>query len=183
MQGDPFKTLFVGRLSYDVTEKKLRREFEEYGPINSVSIVHNIKSGALPLLSPSTPFLLKAATAAALSGQQLQQLLCMSAATPGRCVQTRTHRVHCGALSAGCALLPLVPTLLALAAAAAAAAAAAFPPVTPCLHDERCSGTSCKRRTGAPQVMAPGNRLGCHCACTQASPAGTPSSSSSTRTT
>ena len=48
VQGDPFKTLFVGRLSYDVTEKRLRREFEEYGPIKSVSIVHNIKSGALP---------------------------------------------------------------------------------------------------------------------------------------
>ena len=54
MQGDPFKTLFVGRLSYDVTEKKLRREFEEYGPIKSVSIVHNIKSGALPLISTSS---------------------------------------------------------------------------------------------------------------------------------
>jgi RNA recognition motif. (a.k.a. RRM, RBD, or RNP domain) len=46
LQGDPFKTLFVGRLGYDVTEKRLRREFEEYGAIKSISIVHNIKSGA-----------------------------------------------------------------------------------------------------------------------------------------
>lgn len=45
-QGDPFKTLFVGRLSYDVTDKRLRREFEEYGAVKSVSIVHNIKSGS-----------------------------------------------------------------------------------------------------------------------------------------
>lgn len=53
LQGDPFKTLFVGRLSYDVTEKRLRREFEEYGPIKSISIVHNIKSGASLLLCSS----------------------------------------------------------------------------------------------------------------------------------
>lgn len=39
LQSDPFKTLFVGRLSYDITEKKLMREFEEFGPIKSVSIV------------------------------------------------------------------------------------------------------------------------------------------------
>lgn len=45
MQGDPFKTLFVGRLSFDVTEKKLQREFEEYGPIKNVTLVHNTKSG------------------------------------------------------------------------------------------------------------------------------------------
>jgi RNA recognition motif-containing protein len=45
-QGDPYKTLFVSRLSYDVTDKKLRREFEEFGPISSVKIVHDT-SGAL----------------------------------------------------------------------------------------------------------------------------------------
>jgi len=39
MQGDPFRTLFVSRLSYDVTDKKLRREFEEYGPIKRARIV------------------------------------------------------------------------------------------------------------------------------------------------
>ena len=33
---DAYKTLFVGRLSYDVTDKKLRREFERYGPLKDV---------------------------------------------------------------------------------------------------------------------------------------------------
>ena len=37
--GDPFKTLFVARLSFEVTEAKLRREFEVYGPIKKVSLV------------------------------------------------------------------------------------------------------------------------------------------------
>ncbi|KAJ3331652.1 hypothetical protein HDU76_002610 [Blyttiomyces sp. JEL0837] len=36
---DPYKTLFVGRLSYDTTEKQLKREFELYGPVVSVRIV------------------------------------------------------------------------------------------------------------------------------------------------
>jgi U1 small nuclear ribonucleoprotein len=36
---DPFKTLFVGRLSYDTTEKRLRREFEQYGKVKSVKMV------------------------------------------------------------------------------------------------------------------------------------------------
>ncbi|KAJ3091277.1 hypothetical protein HK100_007218, partial [Physocladia obscura] len=36
---DPYKTLFVGRLSYAVTEKMLRREFEQFGPIISVRLV------------------------------------------------------------------------------------------------------------------------------------------------
>jgi U1 small nuclear ribonucleoprotein len=31
--------LFVGRLSYDTTEKKLRREFEQFGPIRNVRLV------------------------------------------------------------------------------------------------------------------------------------------------
>lgn len=38
-QGDPYKTIVVARLSFDVTEKKLRREFEEYGPIKRVRVV------------------------------------------------------------------------------------------------------------------------------------------------
>lgn len=50
MQGDPFKTLFVGRLSFDATEKKLQREFEEYGPIKAVTLVHSTKSGDWPPL-------------------------------------------------------------------------------------------------------------------------------------
>ncbi|KAJ3405422.1 hypothetical protein CcCBS67573_g00523 [Chytriomyces confervae] len=36
---DPYKTLFVGRLSYGVTEKLLRREFEQFGPVISIRIV------------------------------------------------------------------------------------------------------------------------------------------------
>ena len=50
LQGDPFKTLFVGRISYDATEKKLRREFEEYGPIKSIRLVNEKRSGARPAL-------------------------------------------------------------------------------------------------------------------------------------
>jgi hypothetical protein len=50
LQGDPFKTLFVGRISYDITEKKLRREFEEFGPIKSVRLVEEQKSGAFTLV-------------------------------------------------------------------------------------------------------------------------------------
>ena len=42
--GDPFATLFVGRLSYATSEAKLRREFEEYGGIKSIRIVED-KSG------------------------------------------------------------------------------------------------------------------------------------------
>ena len=34
-------TLFVGRLSYDVTERKLRREFEVYGPLKKVKIIND----------------------------------------------------------------------------------------------------------------------------------------------
>lgn len=36
--GDPLKTLFVARLSYKTTEKKLKKEFEVYGPIKKVKI-------------------------------------------------------------------------------------------------------------------------------------------------
>ena len=46
LQGDPFKTLFVGRLSYEVTERKLKREFEEFGPIKRVRLVHDKNTGA-----------------------------------------------------------------------------------------------------------------------------------------
>lgn len=46
VQGDPFKTLFVARVSYDATEKKLKREFEEYGPVKRVSLIVDEKSGA-----------------------------------------------------------------------------------------------------------------------------------------
>lgn len=34
-------TLFVGRLSYDVTERKLRREFEVYGAVKKITIIND----------------------------------------------------------------------------------------------------------------------------------------------
>ncbi|KAJ3175851.1 hypothetical protein HDU87_005679 [Geranomyces variabilis] len=40
---DPYKTLFVSRLSYDTTEKDLKREFGKFGPIKSLRIVTNSK--------------------------------------------------------------------------------------------------------------------------------------------
>ncbi|PKI85640.1 hypothetical protein MVES_000498 [Malassezia vespertilionis] len=39
--GDPFKTLFISRLPYHTTETDLRREFDRYGPIAHISIVHD----------------------------------------------------------------------------------------------------------------------------------------------
>ncbi|XP_055331785.1 U1 small nuclear ribonucleoprotein 70 kDa-like [Paramacrobiotus metropolitanus] len=42
---DPYKTLFVGRLNYDTSESKLKREFEQYGPVVSVKIVTDPNSG------------------------------------------------------------------------------------------------------------------------------------------
>lgn len=45
IEGDPFKTLFVGHLSYETTERKLRREFEEFGPIHRIRIVHDKHTG------------------------------------------------------------------------------------------------------------------------------------------
>lgn len=38
VRGDAFKTLFVSRLSYDVNEKDLEREFGKFGAIERVSI-------------------------------------------------------------------------------------------------------------------------------------------------
>jgi U1 small nuclear ribonucleoprotein len=35
------QTIFVGRLSYDVSESKLRREFEAYGPVKALRVVHD----------------------------------------------------------------------------------------------------------------------------------------------
>ncbi|GET56956.1 U1 small nuclear ribonucleoprotein 70 kDa isoform X1 [Rhizophagus irregularis DAOM 181602=DAOM 197198] len=43
--GDPFKTLFVARMSFDITEKDLRREFEMYGPIENIRIVKRKDDG------------------------------------------------------------------------------------------------------------------------------------------
>ena len=36
VRGDPFKTLFVSRLSYEVEPKDLEREFGRFGPIERV---------------------------------------------------------------------------------------------------------------------------------------------------
>jgi U1 small nuclear ribonucleoprotein len=36
---DAYKTLFVANMSYDTTEKKLRREFEQFGPIKNVRVI------------------------------------------------------------------------------------------------------------------------------------------------
>merc|ERR1712232_507056 len=41
--GDPFKTLFVARISYDTTEKKMKREFEVFGSIKKVRMVYDQK--------------------------------------------------------------------------------------------------------------------------------------------
>ncbi|KAK9696042.1 RNA recognition motif [Popillia japonica] len=42
---DPFKTLFVARINYDTSESKLRREFEVYGPIKKIVLIHNTVNG------------------------------------------------------------------------------------------------------------------------------------------
>lgn len=42
IQGDPFNTLFVARLSYDLQEEDLLREFEMYGPIKHVRTLPTI---------------------------------------------------------------------------------------------------------------------------------------------
>lgn len=39
IKGDAIKTLFVGRLSYDVKESDLEREFGRFGPIERIRIV------------------------------------------------------------------------------------------------------------------------------------------------
>merc|ERR1711972_148903 len=45
IDGNPFKTLFVGRLSHNVTEWRLRREFEEFGPLSRIRIVADRLTG------------------------------------------------------------------------------------------------------------------------------------------
>ena len=41
LTGDAYKTLFVARVSHDTSEKKLKREFEEFGPIKKVNMVND----------------------------------------------------------------------------------------------------------------------------------------------
>merc|ERR1719220_2536733 len=38
---DPFKTLFVSRINFYTSESKLRREFEQYGPIKSIKVIND----------------------------------------------------------------------------------------------------------------------------------------------
>merc|ERR1719316_997511 len=45
VQGDPFKTLLVARLSYFVTERKLWKNFEEYGTLSRIRIITDKLSG------------------------------------------------------------------------------------------------------------------------------------------
>uniref|UniRef100_A0A0C9QZZ7 U1 small nuclear ribonucleoprotein 70 kDa n=1 Tax=Fopius arisanus TaxID=64838 RepID=A0A0C9QZZ7_9HYME len=42
---DPFKTLFIARINYDTSESKLRREFEVYGPVKKIVVIHNTING------------------------------------------------------------------------------------------------------------------------------------------
>jgi len=46
--GDAFKTLFVGRINYDTSESKLRREFEVYGPVKRLKMIYNTTDGNKP---------------------------------------------------------------------------------------------------------------------------------------
>ncbi|KAI4271125.1 MAG: hypothetical protein LQ337_006231 [Flavoplaca oasis] len=46
VRGDAFKTLFISRLSYDVTEKDLEREFGKYGAIERIRIVTDTHEGS-----------------------------------------------------------------------------------------------------------------------------------------
>jgi RNA recognition motif-containing protein len=43
LRSNAYLTLFVGRLSYDTNERKLRREFEQYGPIRKVATVADLE--------------------------------------------------------------------------------------------------------------------------------------------
>lgn len=45
VEGDPYKTLFVARVSYETTEHKMKREFEAYGPVKRVRLVNDSVNG------------------------------------------------------------------------------------------------------------------------------------------
>ena len=42
-RSNAYLTLFVGRLSYDTTERKLRREFEPFGALKSIQMVQDLQ--------------------------------------------------------------------------------------------------------------------------------------------
>ncbi|KAK2195559.1 bifunctional Nucleotide-binding alpha-beta plait domain superfamily/RNA recognition motif domain/snRNP70 [Babesia duncani] len=41
---DPYKTLFVGNIAYEVTEKQLWREFDTYGEIKRIRMIHDLQN-------------------------------------------------------------------------------------------------------------------------------------------
>lgn len=43
--GDPYKTLFISKLSKEATEEDLRREFAMYGHIEKLRIVRDVRTG------------------------------------------------------------------------------------------------------------------------------------------
>ncbi|EGG07788.1 uncharacterized protein MELLADRAFT_35320, partial [Melampsora larici-populina 98AG31] len=43
--GDPYRTLFISRLSFEATESDLKKEFDMYGPIEKLLIVKNKLTG------------------------------------------------------------------------------------------------------------------------------------------
>ena len=43
--GNPYATIFVGRLKYDTTEERLAKIFEIFGQIKRVRVVRDIKTG------------------------------------------------------------------------------------------------------------------------------------------
>ena len=45
IKGDPYKTIIVSRLSYKTDEKKLRREFETFGPIRRMRLIVDKNTG------------------------------------------------------------------------------------------------------------------------------------------
>jgi U1 small nuclear ribonucleoprotein len=45
---EPYSTLFVSRISYDTTEKKLKREFEQFGDIKKIRLVEDSKGWPNP---------------------------------------------------------------------------------------------------------------------------------------
>jgi len=45
---DAYKTLFIARINYDTSESKLRREFEVYGTVRKISLVHDDKKSSKP---------------------------------------------------------------------------------------------------------------------------------------
>lgn len=44
IKGDPYKTLFVSRISYETTEVQLKKDFEQYGPIKRIRLVYDTET-------------------------------------------------------------------------------------------------------------------------------------------